>query len=156
MKSYIKLINNCLAASIVVWLFVRLTYFKEVFFSYKLIYWLLPTLIVLVIYLIRQLKKSIFIGLLVALLAETNLVFALIKFCESDKNPSFWIESLVIGINMLILGIVIYRARLLEKKSQLMFWAALLATNAFMLLFYEYSIYRLYDSIFYAVFQFHL
>lgn len=147
-----------LLGTLALWVCVRSVYFNELLLEHPYLYWLFPTLFALIITVIFRIISPkltsflyAFFFVFIALLTTTNLVLSYATFCEPDKNTTTFILIIQVLINLLILTWLILKIVKNPKIVNPVFLILFVILNAGMNLYYEYSIYRMYDAVYFKL-----
>jgi hypothetical protein len=150
-KQILKFTLYTLTCPIIFWAAVRLFFNNEYFKDISWLYWMLPTLVLLVISIIvfflkKSFLKSEFFLIFVLSFIFLNFESQVLPYCEEEKNTTSLIAALIIALNLGLLTSYSFFSWSTIKKSFpfLMFFCCFNMLNSF---FYKYSIFFLFDKI---------
>lgn len=160
LKNLLLYIAYFFCCTFLIWIFLSQTY-SNINITNKYFYWFIPTAITvflsIIFYLFIQ-YKSVFIKntfyIFILSLISINIVFSLIEFCETSKNPSMLIKSVVLTVNSLASLYLLLLLKPNKIKINFIFLIFFLIFNLFMNLYYELSIYFIYDNIYFYLADF--
>lgn len=147
-----------LAATIFIWVFIRLLLLNPNWITISYLYWSAPTLGIVTLYVFFEkmhhklttiVKESLFIGVV-----SLSAIFALdvfFTYCEPHKNAPLAIKAITSLVNAVILVLLFFRKRQYKLTVTYYILLLLVLVCLFMFVFYTYSLYRFYDSIYFWV-----
>ena len=146
-----KILKCFFTCPIIYWAGLRVLYLNEIIEDFTFFYHFLPTLFLMLIFLIVfYVKKNIFenyIFIIVTLsLILTNIESQIFEFCEPQKNAPTIILTTILIINSIFL--ILYLFFINTKKNlslpfTLIFCVFIILNNWF----YVHSIFRIFDSL---------
>jgi len=157
-KIGVHLIIYFMTSSLLIWASYKVLFFNESISDIKLLYWFLPTITVIIIYLIVLLlykkHKGFFINHSIVFLCGlscSNLFSILFVLCDPRRNPTFIVKTILFLLNLILLFFIIKNLK--ELTLNLNKWIIFFITCLIMYgnYFYTYSINMLYDYLFFAL-----
>ncbi len=160
LKNLLSYIVYFFCCTLLIWIFLHQTYSNNNITN-KYFYWFIPTAVTvflsIMFHFITQ-YKNVFIKntfyIFIFSLISINIVFALIEFCETSKNPSFLLKSIILTVNFLASLYLLLLLKSNKVKINFIFLLFFLMINLFMNLHYELGIYFFYDNIYFYLTDF--
>lgn len=150
-KKILKFVFYILTCPIIFWAAMRLFFNNEYFKDILWLYWMLPTLFLLLIsvfvfFIKKSFLRSEFFLILVFSFIFLNFESQVLPYCEEEKNTTSLIMGLILALNLGVLSSYLYFSWSTIKKSflVLMFFCGFNILNSY---FYEFSIFLLFDKI---------
>ena len=147
-----------LAATIFIWVFIRLLLLNPNWITISYLYWSASTLGIVALYVFFEkahhklttiVKESLYVGLVsLSAILTLDVFFA---YCEPQKNAPLAIKTITSFINAVIFVLLLFRKRYYKLTVKYYVLFLLVLVCLFMFVFYTYSLYRFYDSIYFWV-----